>query len=222
MLAVERSYWSKGHTLVAGVDEVGRGCIFGPVVVAAVVFPVAAGGDHPSLELPKCKDSKKLTCKQRAKLYDEILAVPGVRVATALAEASEIDDTNILHATLTCFARAVVSVASPDVPSIALIDGNVAPRPDAHGFPPRSICTPVCIVSGDATSLTIAAASIVAKVTRDRMMTQLAETEAAELAPYDIASNKGYPTAKHRAAILEHGPTKHHRLSFKGVVRSKK
>lgn len=223
MLSLESKYWEAGHEHVAGVDEVGRGCIFGPVVVAAVVFP--RGSTETSL--PKCRDSKKLSPKRREALYSELMDLQrrggggegggvGVRISIAIGSVEEIDRLNILHATLSCFSRAVKTLLLLPLntpPTVALIDGNQLPTESRHGWPPT--CKPIAVVSGDAISLSIAAASIVAKVTRDAMMRDLATLQHPQLlGPYEIQQNKGYPTKAHRDAVRAHGLTEYHRKTF--------
>ncbi len=184
---------------VAGVDEVGRGPLAGPVVAAAVVFP---GGITPALA-HLLDDSKKLTAEQRNTAYLALLASGLAEIGVGAASVAEISRINILRAALLAMRRAVCRL--PVLPSVALVDGNQ---------PPALPCPVRCIVDGDATCLSIAAASIVAKVVRDRAMTRLA----ARLPYYGWQSNVGYGTAAHRAAITAHGPSRHHRPTF-GAVR---
>lgn len=184
---------------VAGVDEVGRGPLAGPVVAAAVVFPA---GLTPALaEL--LDDSKKLTAEQRGVAYVALLASGMAEIAVGAASVAEISRINILRAALLAMRRAVDRL--PVMPLIALVDGNQSPT---------LRCPVRCVVGGDAACLSIAAASIVAKVVRDRAMTRLA----ARLPLYGWHSNAGYGTAAHRAAITLHGPSRHHRPTF-GAVR---
>ena len=184
---------------VAGIDEVGRGPLAGPVVAAAVIF---LNGVPPALAL-LLDDSKKLTAGQRNLAYAALLTAKGVEIAVGAASVAEISRVNILQAAFLAMHRAVARLPSP--PDIALVDGNQ---------PPRLLCPVRCIVGGDALSLSIAAASIVAKVVRDRAMTRLA----ARFPQYGWHSNAGYSTPPHRAAIAEHGPCHHHRPTF-GAVR---
>ena len=179
---------------VAGVDEAGRGSLAGPVVAAAVVLP-------PGVILPGLADSKLLTPAVRARLAD---AIRGVATAWAVAavEASEIDATDILRATLRAMAEAVRQL-SPQ-PRLVLVDGSIAPR----------LLVPVrAVVHGDRRVPLISAASILAKVTRDRIMVDWA----ARFPAYGFAQHKGYGTAAHRAAIARHGPLPIHRRTFAGV-----
>jgi len=194
-LAFERSLWSQGYTLVAGVDEVGRGCLFGDVVAAAVILPVG-------LVLEDINDSKQLSEKMRERLYDVI-----VREAAAWAvsrvEAETIDRINIRQASRLAMKQAIAQLAPP--PDYLLIDAESVEL-DIPQMP---------IVKGDARSQSIGAASILAKVTRDRLCTEVWEA----LYPgYGIGGHKGYATREHREAILRLGPTPMHRRSFLGKL----
>ena len=182
---------------VAGVDEAGRGPWAGPVVAAAVMF--GAGGPPPQLRA-MVTDSKLLKAEQRAALQPAILACADA--AVGIASVAEIDSMNILQATLLAMRRAVVRLAH--VPDLALVDGNRAPR-----LP----CEVQTVVGGDRKSLSIAAASIVAKVTRDRLMARLA----ADYPGYGWERNAGYGTAAHQAALAQLGPCVHHRRSFRPI-----
>jgi ribonuclease HII len=184
---------------VAGVDEAGRGPLAGPVVAAAVIFP----GRVPRRLAALLDDSKKLTAEQRATAYVALRACATVEIGVGAASVAEIDQKNILQASLLAMARAVGRL--PEPPHVALVDGNM---------PPRLACTIQCVVGGDALCLSIAAASIVAKVVRDRAMARLA----VRFPAYGWERNAGYPTAAHRAALLLHGVTPHHRAGF-GTVR---
>jgi ribonuclease HII len=183
--------------LVAGVDEAGRGPLAGSVVAAAVIL-------HPERIPEGIADSKKLSAAKREALFE---AIQTQAIAYAIAEASvaEIDALNILQASLLAMQRAVMQL-NP-APHHALIDGNKLPQ----SLP----CNATAIIKGDATSLSIAAASILAKVTRDRMMKQLAK----EYPHYGWTENAGYPTAAHLAALAQHGITPHHRRSFAPVKK---
>ncbi len=183
---------------VAGVDEVGRGPLAGPVVAVAVVFPHGV----PRRVAPLIDDSKKLTAAQREHAARAIRAC--AEIAIAAASVDEIESLNILHASMLAMRRAVLRLRRP--PELALIDGNRAPP----GLP----CPAECCIGGDAVSLSIAAASIIAKVTRDRAMARLAQRYPA----YGWHENAGYATATHRAALRLHGPCRHHRVAF-GTVR---
>ena len=182
---------------VAGVDEAGRGPWAGPVVAAAVVF--GAGGP-PAPLCAAITDSKLLGAERRAALQPAILACADA--AVGIASVAEIDAMNILQATLLAMRRAVVRLARP--PDLALVDGNRAPR-----LP----CAVRTVVGGDRTSLSIAAASIVAKVARDRLMARLALDHPG----YGWERNAGYGTAEHRAGLARLGVTAHHRRSFRPV-----
>ena len=182
---------------VAGVDEAGRGPWAGPVVAAAVVF--GARGPPPPL-CAAITDSKLLKAEQRAALQPAILACADA--AVGIASVAEIDAMNILQATLLAMRRAVVRLAR--TPDLALVDGNRAPR-----LP----CAVRTVVGGDRASLSIAAASIVAKVARDRLMARLA----LEHPGYGWQRNAGYGTAEHQAGLARLGVTAHHRRSFRPI-----
>jgi ribonuclease HII len=182
--------------LVAGIDEVGRGPLAGPVVAAAVILDPA---DLPA-ELDGLDDSKRLTEAARNRYAAVIRRV--ARVGIGAASVAEIDRLNILEASLLAMTRAVAALRL--IPDAALVDGNRAPR---------LACPVQTLVGGDRLSLSIAAASVVAKVARDRGMARLAR----RYAGYGWDRNAGYPTAEHRAALLTHGVTPHHRLSFAPV-----
>lgn len=191
-LSLERAQRALGARIVAGCDEAGRGCLAGPVVAAAVVLPADA-------RLPDLDDSKKLSAARRETLVPQIQAQA---VAWAVAECSpaDVDRLNVLWAAMEAMRRAAVALAVP--PDVLLVDGNTR-IPD----PP---CAQVPVVKGDAISLSIAAASVLAKVSRDRQMVAL---DAAEPG-YGFAGHKGYPTAAHYAALARLGPSAHHRRSF--------
>lgn len=175
---------------VAGIDEVGRGPWAGPVVAAAVIFK-----DAPTLE--GIKDSKKVSPKKRALLFDAIHEVAYVGVG--MCEVEEIDTLNILGATKAAMQRAVQTL--PIVPQAALVDGNSCPE-----LP----CVAEAVIKGDNKSLSIAAASIIAKVTRDRIMHELHQA----FPHFGWDSNAGYGTKQHSEGIAKHGITEHHRRSF--------
>lgn len=185
---------SKGHTLIAGVDEVGRGPLAGPVTAAAVILDL----NHIPAGL---NDSKKLSPKRRAVLCDALLACADVSVAHASVE--EIDELNILRASHLAMERAVLGLRQ--VADMALIDGNLVPR--GLRIPAQAI------IKGDAASVSIAAASIVAKIARDRIMEDLAQ----QFPGYGWEKNAGYPSKGHKEALLNLGVTPHHRRSFKPV-----
>ena len=187
----EREAFTDGVKLVCGVDEAGRGPLAGPVCAAAVIL-------SPELEIPGLNDSKKLTDKKRRELYDVITA-EAVSCGIAFADEKEIDEINILQATFLAMARAMEKLTPQ--PELALIDGN---RARDFGLPVRTI------VKGDSLSASIAAASILAKVTRDRLMEQYDET----YPQYGFAVHKGYGTKRHYEALREFGPSPIHRMTF--------
>jgi ribonuclease HII len=187
----EERLYNEGYTSVCGCDEAGRGPLCGPVVAAAVILPLG-------IEIEGLNDSKKLTEKKREKLFD-IIKEKAIAYAIAEASPEEIDDINILNASMLAMRRAIEAL--PIKADFALIDGNCS-----RGF---EIPTET-VVSGDAKSCSIAAASILAKVTRDRGCIDLDR----EYPMYGIAKHKGYPTKDHMNAVREHGPSPIHRKSF--------
>jgi len=190
----ERAAILRGLSRVAGVDEVGRGPLAGPVTAAAVIL-------NPANIPPGLADSKALTAARRDALYDAILASAQCCIAHASVE--EIDTLNILRASHLAMERAVAGL--PQAPDHILIDGNLIPA----GLKARA----QAIVKGDAKSLSIAAASIIAKVARDRIMVDLAQ----QYPGYGWEANAGYPTKLHQSALLNLGVTPAHRRSFKPV-----
>ena len=180
---------------VAGVDEAGRGPLAGPVVAAAVVFPAGV----PAALAALLDDSKVLSRARRDIAFAALLAFPGAEIGVGAASVAEISALNILGASLLAMRRAVLRLPFP--PALALIDGN---------RPPLLDCLTQCVVGGDGKSLSIAAASIVAKVIRDRTMSRLA----IRYPDYGWSGNAGYPTAAHRAVLLRLGATPHHRPGF--------
>lgn len=191
MFALERERRAQGFTVIAGVDEVGVAPLAGPVVAAAVIL-------SPAVQLPGLDDSKRLTPQQRAGLYEEILKV-AVATHVGMATVEEIDRLNILQATRLAHRRAVAGLSVR--PHLVLIDGR---------YPADVPVAQLVIVDGDATCASIAAASIVAKVTRDRLMEELA----AHYPAYGFARHKGYGTKAHLDAIRRYGITPLHRRSF--------
>ena len=185
--------FAREYGVVCGTDEAGRGPLAGPVVAAAVVLP-------EGLTIPGLDDSKKLTEKKREALYDVILREAA---AYGIAESSpeEIDRINILAASLLAMRRAVEQVRRTIEPGIVLVDGN---RPTDFGVPSETV------VHGDAISQSVAAASVLAKVTRDRLLDELDGVYPA----YGFAKHKGYPTKEHKLAVYEFGPSPVHRRSF--------
>lgn len=192
-LDLERSYWTRGFAAVAGVDEAGRGCLCGPVVAAAVILPVEC-------QIPGVDDSKTLSATARANLAAQIRET-AVAVSTGQCSAKEIDELNILQASLEAMRRAVAGLSTP--PDRLLIDGNIC-------FSNPSVPSKA-IVKGDALSQTIAAASIIAKTSRDKIMYGLH----VDYPQYGWITNVGYPTAAHYKALAQYGPTRHHRRSFR-------
>ena len=188
---LEDSIYSEGFSLLAGVDEAGRGPLAGPVCAAACILP-------RNLEIPGLNDSKKLSSKARDSLYD-IIINSAVSYGIAFATVEEIESLNILNATFLAMNRAL-SQLSPQ-PALALIDGN---RNSGISVPSR------CVVKGDSLCADIAAASVLAKVTRDRYMLTMAE----QYPEYGFEKHKGYGTAQHYAALRQFGPSPIHRPSF--------
>ncbi|MDX1440194.1 MAG: ribonuclease HII [Rubricoccaceae bacterium] len=194
-LELEWKYWQNGLSYVVGVDEAGRGCLAGPVVAAAVVFPL-------DVRLLDLDDSKRLTAPARENLVPQIYR-EAIGVGVGACSPDEIDEMNILNASLEAMSRAVFDL--PLDPDIVLVDGNQTMK--------RIPFEQKTVVRGDSLSLTIAAASVVAKVTRDRLMVDL-DTQ---FPMYGWSAHKGYPTERHYLALAEHGPSPHHRRSFKLV-----
>lgn len=188
---IENSLFQEGYTAVAGVDEAGRGPLAGPVCAAAVILP-------PGLLIPGLNDSKKLTAKKRDALFD-VIREKAVSYGIAFASEKEIDENNILNATYLAMNRAIAQL-SP-APDICVIDGN-----RAEGIAYRNIT----VVGGDGKSASVAAASILAKVTRDRYMEELDKA----FPQYQFAKHKGYPTKLHYERIREFGPSPVHRVTF--------
>ncbi len=196
-------YESEHGGRVAGVDEVGRGPLAGPVLAAAVILPPKV----PRALARLLDDSKALDAVAREAAYAALRAAQrrgAIEIAVGAASVAEIVRINILHAAMLAMARALGRL--PATPDLALIDGNRAP--------PQMPCSHRCVVGGDGLCLSIAAASIVAKVTRDRLMVRLA----ARWPGYGWEANVGYGTASHRHALRMLGPTRHHRPTF-GAVR---
>ena len=190
-LKYENEALSKGYNNICGVDEAGRGPLAGPVCAAAVIL-------HKGEIIEGVNDSKKLTEKKREALYD-VIKEKAVAYSIAFASVEEIEEMNILNATMLAMKRAVEGLEVPA--DYAMIDGNKIPD---LNIPAE------CVVKGDANSMSIAAASILAKVTRDRLCAEY-ETEYPQ---YGFAKHKGYGTKLHREMILKYGPCKIHRMSF--------
>ena len=188
---IENSLFAEGFGIICGVDEAGRGPLAGPVCAAAVILP-------PQLELPGLNDSKKLTDKRRRELFP-IIKEQAVAFGIGMATEAEIDEINILQATYLAMERALAQLTVK--PDMALIDGN---RAKDFGLPVRTV------VKGDSLSANIAAASILAKVTRDDYMLQLAE----QYPEYGFEIHKGYGTKAHYEALRLHGASPVHRMSF--------
>lgn len=193
----ERAAQEKGFRCVAGIDEAGRGPLAGPVSAAAVVLP-------QGFFLEGLDDSKKLSEKARERLFAELMDIPGLRWGQSFGDPAEIDEMNILRANDAAMARAAAQIAGVDY---ALIDG----RP-VKNFPLPS----QGIVKGDRKSLSIAAASIIAKVARDRLMVQYDE----RYPEYGFAKHKGYGTKAHLTALKKYGPCPIHRRSFAPVAEA--
>ena len=190
----ERTYWTKGYCHVAGVDEAGRGCWAGPVVAAAVIF-------NSNTYLPEINDSKKLKAEIRDKLYDVILS-SAVSFAVGIVSNQVIDQINILQASLVAMGDAVSGLKIK--PDFILVDGN-------HGLSMNIPNKP--LIKGDALSMTIGAASIVAKVTRDRLMQQVQK----EFPQFSFGIHKGYGTRAHQEELKKYGPTSCHRMTFRPI-----
>ncbi|PEN10399.1 ribonuclease HII [Longibacter salinarum] len=193
MLEHERRLWTSGYQYVAGLDEAGRGCLAGPVVAAAVILP-------RDIEIPAIQDSKSLSETKRDQAREQI-EEQALAVEVGICSPQEIDELNILHASLEAMRRATNNL-SPGAEYL-LVDGNRWIENSAWPYE--------TVVKGDATSQSIAAASIIAKTERDRMM----RTLASEHPEYGWESNVGYPTKQHYKAIAQHGITSFHRQSFK-------
>lgn len=191
MWEIENSCFSEEIRVICGVDEAGRGPLAGPVCAAAVILP-------PNLELPGLTDSKKLTDKKRRELYPQIME-QAVAYGIGFASEQEIDEINILQATFLAMQRAVDQLAVK--PDLLLIDGN---RQKDFGIPAKTV------VKGDSLSASIAAASILAKVSRDNLMLEQAET----YPQYKFDIHKGYGTKAHYEALREFGPCPIHRMTF--------
>ncbi|HAB98666.1 MAG TPA: ribonuclease HII [Parachlamydiales bacterium] len=195
MSEFEERFRSQGFSRIAGVDEAGRGPLAGPVVAAACILP-------PSFFLADLNDSKQLTAETRARLYQTLTTQADVLYAISVIDAEEIDRINILQATFLAMQKAVLALPVP--PDYLLVDGNQLPQ---FSIPA------LALVEGDARSISIAAASILAKVTRDRILEQLDE----EYPLYGFKKHKGYATLEHRQAIERYGPCPIHRKSFEPI-----
>ncbi len=203
LLHFEKELWAKGINTIAGIDEAGRGPLAGPVVSAAVVFNRNFLASARAQVFYELNDSKQLAPGQRERFFELIMGEPEIKVGIGIAEVEEIDAINILNATHRTMLRALMNL--PVLPEYALVDGLPVPN-----LP----CASNAIVKGDAKSLSIAAASVIAKVTRDRLMVELDR-----LYPqYGFKRHKGYGTTMHIKALLEYGPLPVHRKSFAPVA----
>lgn len=196
-LSLEIALQANGYLRIAGIDEAGRGPLAGPVAAAAVILP-------KNFNCPGLDDSKKISPKLRDRLYERLTNDPEIYWAVATAEREEIDRVNILRATHLAMRRAAEALVP--IPAYCLIDGlRVNPFPLPHD----------AIVKGDGKSLSIAAASIIAKVTRDRIMREIDR----EFPQFGFAKHQGYGTKAHLEALRIHGPCRHHRLTFQPVAQ---
>lgn len=191
MWQIENSYFEKGIKIICGVDEAGRGPLAGPVCAAAVILP-------PGMEIPGLNDSKKLSDKKRRELFP-IIKEQAIAYGIGLADHCEIDQINILQATFLAMERALAQLSVK--PELALIDGN---RQKDFGIDSTTI------VQGDSLSANIAAASVLAKVTRDDIMLEMDK----EYPQYSFAIHKGYGTKAHYEALTKYGPSPIHRMTF--------
>jgi len=191
MWEFEHKYANEGYRFICGVDEAGRGPLAGPVCAAVVILPM-------DIDIPGLNDSKKLTDKKRRELFS-VICEKAIAYGIAFAGHEEIDKINILQATYLAMERAISKLQVK--PDMALIDGN---RAKDFGVPCQTI------VGGDAKSASIAAASILAKVTRDNYMVDMAK----QYPQYGFEVHKGYGTKAHYAALTEHGPSPIHRMTF--------
>lgn len=204
MLQFEQEAWAQGARRLVGVDEAGRGPLAGPVVAAAVVFERPFLETEATRSLQGLTDSKQLPAQRRELFYALLVSSPGVEVGIGVASVAEIDALNILRATHLAMRRAIEKLTP--LPDLALVDG----------LPVRGLPVPHrAIVSGDGVCLSIAAASVVAKVTRDRLLVELA----AQYPAYGFDRHKGYGTRAHLAALQCHGPCPAHRRSFAPVAQ---
>ncbi len=192
----EREQWDRGFSILCGVDEAGAGPLAGPVYAAAVILP-------REVEIPGLNDSKKLTPKKRDALYDQITAA-AVSYSVASVSAAEIDELDILNARMLAMQRAIDGLSV--TPDLCLIDGN-----RDHGSSVAIAAPHLCIVGGDGKSASIAAASILAKVSRDRYVTDVLGREYPQ---YQFARHKGYGTKLHYEMLDRYGPCPEHRRTF--------
>lgn len=204
LLKHEREALATGFRRIAGVDEAGRGPLAGPVVAAAVLFDPAVLQGEPPVELLGLTDSKQLTAGKRDFFFDQLHQLACLWLGVGQATVTEIEDGNILQATYLAMQRAVEAL--DEAPDYVLVDGNRLP---AWSYRAEAL------VKGDSKSLSIAAASVVAKVTRDRILLEID----AQYPQYGFARHKGYGTKAHLAALREHGPCEHHRRTFKPIAQ---
>lgn len=191
MLEYEKNYLDQGYKMIAGIDEAGRGPLAGPVCAAAVILPA-------NVDIPGLDDSKKLSDKRRRELVP-VIKENAIAYGIAFADEHEIDEINILQSTFLAMERAVSQLTVK--PDFLLIDGN---RKKDFGIPAQTV------IKGDSLSASIAAASVLAKVTRDDFMLEMAE----KYPQYGFDVHKGYGTKAHYAALAEHGPCPLHRMTF--------
>jgi ribonuclease HII len=191
MWQIEQSFFEKGYDVICGVDEAGRGPLAGPVCAAAVILPA-------NIEIPGLDDSKKLSDKRRRELFP-LIKEKAIAYGIAFVDHAKIDEVNILQATYLAMEQAIAQLAVK--PQLALVDGN---RAKDFGVPVETV------VHGDSLSASIAAASVLAKVTRDDMMLELAK----DYPEYGFEIHKGYGTKAHYAALTAHGPSPIHRATF--------
>ena len=191
MWEIEEGFYTEGVKVICGIDEAGRGPLAGPVCAAAVILP-------PNLEIPGLTDSKKLTDKKRRELFP-VIKEQAIAYGIGMASEKEIDEINILQATFLAMQRALDQLSVK--PELALIDGN---REKDFGIPVKTV------VKGDSLSMNIAAASILAKVSRDDLMVEMAQ----KYPEYGFEIHKGYGTKAHYAALTAHGPSPIHRMTF--------
>ena len=191
----EREAYNAGYNLIAGVDEAGRGPLAGPVVASAVILP-------KGIYIPSIDDSKKLSEKKREQLY-EVISKEAISIGIGIVDEKTIDEINILQASIRAMKIAIGGLSQK--PDFILTDAVSLPGINIPHKP---------IIKGDSKSISIAAASIIAKVTRDRLMYEYHKKYPA----YNFFSNKGYGTAKHLEMLRKHGPCEIHRRTFKGVI----
>ena len=202
MLEFERQFWARGCRRVAGVDEAGRGPLAGPVVAAAVVFARDFIEKEKDNLFAALTDSKQLTENQRNHFFALLTQSPEIEIGIGFGEATEIDKINILRATHLTMSRALAGLCS--APDHAIVDG----------LPVSNLpCPSTAVIKGDSRSLSVAAASVVAKVVRDQWMMELDRWRP----EYGFCNHKGYGTATHIQALLKYGPTEYHRRSFRPV-----